>query len=79
MIICQCRVISDKTVREKLNETCGRARVSDIYKKCSGGEQPQCGSCVSFMRDQVVDHNRKQAVSDLRKAVAAPKKTSEIA
>ena len=57
MMVCLCHPFSDKKVKEHLTTQNGRARVSDVYKCCSGGESPQCCTCLETLKDIVKTHN----------------------
>lgn len=70
MWVCHCNPFSDKDVRKCLDGKKGEsARVSEVYKCCSGGNKPNCASCIPFLQELVMDHNRDVAVADLRKSV----------
>jgi bacterioferritin-associated ferredoxin len=70
MWICQCNPFDDKTVKKHLSQLDGQAtRVSTVYKCCSGGNAPNCGSCIGMLKDMVMDHNRVATVETLRKSV----------
>ncbi|MGE0717151.1 MAG: bacterioferritin-associated ferredoxin [Alphaproteobacteria bacterium] len=49
MIICSCRVISDREIRTAA--ACGAKRVTDVFRRC--GIAPQCGSCLPLMREML--------------------------
>lgn len=58
MIVCLCHPFSDKKVRQHLSEKGERTNMSDVYKSCSGGESPQCCSCLNTLKDIVKTHNK---------------------
>lgn len=63
MYICICNAFSDKKVKEHLDKSQGKARVGDVYRSCSGGENPNCCQCLETLKDIVKTHNRKQTVT----------------
>jgi bacterioferritin-associated ferredoxin len=65
MYICLCNPFSDKDVRDFLAKQDGAASVSEVYRCCSGGEAPCCGTCVPTLKDMVREHNGRKAVRDL--------------
>ena len=58
MYICLCHPFSDKKVQSHLNETNGKTRVSEVYGACSGGNSPDCCSCLQTLKDIVKTHNK---------------------
>ena len=63
MYVCLCNPFSDKKVREHLNGSEGKARVSDVYTACTDGEKPQCCSCMQTLKDIVHSHNKGSATA----------------
>ncbi|GJL85176.1 MAG: hypothetical protein DHS20C02_09510 [Micavibrio sp.] len=61
MYICLCHPFSDKKVQEHLENQDGTARVADVYEACSGGEKPNCCSCMETLKDIVKTHNSAAA------------------
>lgn len=57
MYICLCNPFSDRQVREHLEKKSGTARVADVYHACSGGEKPNCCSCMKTLKEIVKSHN----------------------
>lgn len=66
MWICHCNPFDDSAVKSCL-EACngGTARVSSVYKNCSGGKSPNCGSCIGHLREMVMEHNRTTTVENV--------------
>lgn len=62
MYVCLCNAFSDKKVAQHLAENQGRTRVSEVYKACSGGEKPECCSCLQTLKDIVKTHNKNTTV-----------------
>lgn len=74
MWICHCHPFNDKDVKACLEGKKGEtARVSGVYKACSGGKSPNCGSCIGHLQDMVREHNRTATVETLRKSVEGEK------
>ena len=57
MMLCLCHPFSDKKVKSMLESSGGKAKVSSVYKECSGGNTPQCCSCLETLKDMVKSHN----------------------
>ncbi|WP_374445148.1 bacterioferritin-associated ferredoxin [Stella sp.] len=49
MIVCSCRVISDREIRAAMAD--GARRCGDVFRRCGSG--PQCGSCVPLIREML--------------------------
>ncbi|MBU0799758.1 MAG: hypothetical protein KKA05_02020, partial [Alphaproteobacteria bacterium] len=59
MWICHCNPFDDSAVKDCLASKKGEtARVSGVYKSCSGGKSPNCGSCIGHLQDMVREHNQ---------------------
>ncbi len=56
MYICLCNPFSDSTVRSYLSKNPGKTRVADVYTACSGGEKPNCCSCLKDLKSVINDH-----------------------
>lgn len=70
MWICHCNPFDDKAVKQCLDGQKGDfARVSGVYKACSGGKSPNCGSCIGHLQEMVMEHNREATVANLAQAV----------
>ena len=58
MKICLCHPFSDKDAKAYL---CSRGKdccqVSEVYKACSGGNNPNCCRCLETLKDLVRSHN----------------------
>ena len=65
MYICICNPFSDKDVKEFLAKQEGPAAVKEVYRSCSGGESPCCGTCIPTLRDMVREHNNRVAVREM--------------
>lgn len=65
MYICLCNPFSDKSVQNYLNNNNDKVTVSGVYKECSGGQSPQCRTCIDLIKDMVREHNRKVTVRHL--------------
>ncbi|MGQ0528120.1 MAG: (2Fe-2S)-binding protein [Alphaproteobacteria bacterium] len=59
MMVCLCHPFSDKKVKEHLDCKSDSSRVAEVYSSCSGGNKPQCCSCLETVKDMVKAHNRK--------------------
>jgi bacterioferritin-associated ferredoxin len=58
--ICICNAIRERDVRKVLEQdNTGASTVSGVYHACSGGEKPQCCSCIQTLKDIVTDHKKK--------------------
>jgi bacterioferritin-associated ferredoxin len=58
MMVCLCHPFSDKKVRQHLSCKSGSTSVSETYGACSGGNKPQCCTCLETVKDMVKAHNR---------------------
>ncbi|MCC7305259.1 MAG: hypothetical protein IT558_03255 [Alphaproteobacteria bacterium] len=64
MIVCLCHPFSDKKVREHLSCKSGAtSTVSETYGACSGGNKPQCCTCLETVKELVQAHNRTVATA----------------
>jgi bacterioferritin-associated ferredoxin len=59
MMVCLCHPFSDKKVREHLGAKSCASTVSETYGVCSGGNKPQCCTCLETLKDMVKTHNHK--------------------
>ena len=57
MYVCMCNPFTDKDVKRALESPDVRNTPAQIYKTCSGGKGPNCGSCMCFVKDMIVDHH----------------------
>ena len=70
MWICHCNPFDDKAVKQCLDGQKGDfARVSGVYKACSGGKSPNCGTCIAHLQEMVMEHNRESTVANLAHSV----------
>ena len=58
MLVCLCHPFSDKKVKEHLSRKKNGCTVAKTYGACSGGNKPQCCSCLNTLKDMVKAHNR---------------------
>ena len=49
MIICSCRVISDRDIHAVA--ATGTRRCADVFRRC--GAAPQCGTCLPMIREML--------------------------
>lgn len=61
MKVCICNNFNDAAVKEYLEEHKNeKIKLKDLYKACSDGKNPQCGTCVrEMLKDIVEEHNSK--------------------
>ncbi len=57
MLICLCNALKDSQFRCARQE--GACSVAQMFK--SLGCQPQCGKCVPYLREALVENNSAQA------------------
>lgn len=70
MYVCCCNPFSDKKVKECLDKAGDKSvRVAEIYRACSGGAKPQCGSCLPTLKNMVTEHNNAAAVRRMKDAL----------
>ena len=72
MYICHCNPFSDRDVKELLKDKEDRASVSKVYRHCSGGNSPQCCTCLPTLKAMVRDHNGRVAVGEISKNLPQP-------
>jgi bacterioferritin-associated ferredoxin len=64
MMVCLCHPFSDKKVREHLSAKDGKkCGMSEVYSTCSGGNKPQCCTCLETLKDMVKSHNKGVATA----------------
>lgn len=51
MYVCICHGFTDSQVRDLHARGC--RSIAEVYRCLSGGEPPQCGKCVPFVRDML--------------------------
>lgn len=59
MYVCLCNPFTDKDVAAALKDSSVRKTPAQVYKACSGGEKPCCGTCLCVVRDMVANHNNQ--------------------
>ncbi len=67
MYVCICNPFTDKAVNAQLEQISGKAKVSDVYAACSGGEKMNCGTCACELKKMVDTHNNTltiEAIND---------------
>ncbi len=64
MYVCICNQITDKEIKQHLNERAGQtvdaneSGVEEFYQCCSGGEPSNCGRCLDMVEDFMLQHNK---------------------
>lgn len=57
MYVCLCNPFTDRDVKAALeSDALPRKTAASVYKACSGGQKPCCGSCVCVIKDMVAGH-----------------------
>ena len=56
MYICNCNPFTDKDLDKALSDDNILKTPSNVYKACSGGEVPCCGTCICEIKERVSDH-----------------------
>lgn len=79
MYICLCNPFTDKDVQSYLGACPGKASVSEVYKCCSGGENPNCCSCIATLKTIVRDHNNALTVQAMGAALTDASAEKETA
>ena len=68
MHICLCNPFNDKTVEDYLKKAADagkRVKLAAVYKVCSGGRDPNCGTCCrTVLKEMVEAHNSRVESSD---------------
>ncbi len=65
MYVCICNPFTDKDVKIALQDPTIRNTPAQIYKCCSGGQSPNCGSCMCMVKDLIVDHQSALGVQKI--------------
>jgi len=65
MYVCVCNPFTDKDVRDALENPDVRNTPAQIYKCCSGGESPRCGTCVCEIKAMIVEHQSAAGVQKI--------------
>ena len=63
MYVCMCNPFTDKDVKTALQDSGVKKSVADVYKACSGGQTPCCGSCVCMVKDMVASHEQAELIA----------------
>ncbi|PZO84675.1 MAG: hypothetical protein DI626_08075 [Micavibrio aeruginosavorus] len=66
MWICHCNPFTDKDVKKALETPDVPNTLACVYKACSGGKNPNCGSCLCAVRDMIVDHQSAIGVQKIK-------------
>lgn len=66
MYICMCNPFTDKDVTKALESPSVKNTPSQVYKACSGGTGPNCGSCINAIKCMIVDHQSALGVERLK-------------
>ena len=57
MYVCICNAFTDGAIKKLLNERDQeRLKPGEVYKACSGGENPRCCKCLQTVKDMVSAH-----------------------
>ena len=67
MIVCHCRVVSDRAVAEALRD--GARSLAAVCRSTGAGQD--CGSCVFSVRRLVCEHEARPVVDDIEVCDAA--------
>ena len=59
MKVCLCHPFSDKDAADYMNGKNGGCKVAEVYKACTGGENPNCCCCLETLKEIVTIHNRR--------------------
>jgi bacterioferritin-associated ferredoxin len=65
MYVCLCNPFTDKDIKSALDNPSVRNTPAQVYKACSGGVQPCCGSCVCMIKDMIVEHQSARGVQKI--------------
>lgn len=66
MYICMCNPFTDKDVTKALENPDVKNTTAHIYKECSGGNGPSCGTCINAIKGMIVDHQSAIGVERLK-------------
>lgn len=66
MYVCICNPFTDKDVKQALENPDVRNTPAQIYKCCSGGGRPNCGTCLCEIKDMIVDHHSALGVQKIK-------------
>ena len=59
MYVCLCNPFTEKDLETALEDDQVQNKASHLYKACTGGEKPCCGTCVCEIRDRIDAYNEK--------------------
>ena len=59
MYICLCNPFTDKDLNDALSREDVPNKAAQLYKSCTGGEKPCCGSCICEIKDRIDAHNNE--------------------
>lgn len=57
MYICSCNPFTDKDLDSALKDDKVLKKASHVYKACSGGQKPCCGTCLCEIRSRIDAYN----------------------
>ncbi len=63
MYVCMCNPFTDKDVKNALQDDSVKKSAAHVYKACSGGQSPCCGSCVCMVKDMVATHKQSDLIA----------------
>lgn len=66
MYMCLCNPFTDKDVRKALESPDVRNTTAQVYKACSGGNRPECATCIHALQCMIVDHQSTLGVQKLK-------------
>lgn len=69
MYICMCNPFTDKDVTKALANPDVPNTTAQIYKACSGGNGPNCGSCINAVKCMIVDHQSNLGVQKIKETI----------
>lgn len=79
MWVCHCNAFTDKDVKTALDDPEVRNTVPCVYKACSGGKNPNCGSCLRTVKDMVVNHQSALGVRKIIEDMPEPAEAGTLA
>jgi bacterioferritin-associated ferredoxin len=66
MIVCHCRVVSDKTIRAEIES--GARTIADLARRCGAGTGLRCGACRPTIEALLTVHRGLSAAEPARPA-----------
>lgn len=79
MYVCLCNPFTDKDVKDALQNPSVRNTPAQVYKCCSGGQSPNCGSCLCTVKDMIVDHHAARGVEKIKQDLPAFTESETVA